>query len=355
MDAILQPLYDIFGFIVKLIYDTVGNYGVSVILFTILLRAALIPLGVSQFKNTIKQQGMSEEMKDLQRRYGTDKEKMQQAQMELYKKHGFNPLSGCLPSILQMLIIWPVYRIISAPLVHMMGVAKNAIGTVTLTDKVVSDSTGILKILLNNVQDGVVTPLLTVVQAQQAQTFNLPLIDALRNNAAAFKQVVDAGLMKAEQLLDLTFLGLNLGKVPSYDTKLIFGADTMGTYLPLLLIPVIAVVTTWLSMKITQSFMPGAKKKDPDEAARAKNNPAKKGQDAPDPSAGMMKGMQYFLPLFTLMISFTTPAALGLYWIVNNVMSIFQQYLLYKTIGKKQPVAIPATTDASGKPPASKK
>jgi YidC/Oxa1 family membrane protein insertase len=350
MDAILQPLYTVFGFIVKFLFDFVGNYGIAVILFTILLRAALIPLGLNQFKNTIKQQGMAEEQKDIQRRYANDKEKLQQAQMELYQKHGFSPFSGCLPSILQLIIIWPVYRIISAPLIHVMGVAKDAIGSVAF-DKAgaVTASSGIAKILYD-------LHLITNTQATQAQMFNLPLVDALKNSTEALGQAVSQGLMKASQLLDLTFLGMNLGKVPTYQPATLFGPE-MGTWLPLMAIPILAVITTWLSMRITQSMMPGAKsaKQKKEEAERAKKNPAKKGQEGPDPSAGMMKGMQYFLPLFTLWISFTTPAALGLYWIINNVMSIVQQYVLYNTVGKKTPVPVaPSATDASNKTPAVK-
>ena len=341
MDAIFQPLYDFFGFIVKFLLDNLKDYGVAIILFTVLLRAALIPLGVNQFKNTIKQQGMNEDLKDLKRRYGNDKEKLQHAQMELYQKHGFNPLSGCLPSIIQLVIIWPVYRIISAPLVHVMGVTKVHIGNAT---------SGIAQILLN-------AGLINASQAAQAQTFNLPLINALKMHTdaavAALNQVYTQGLMKADQLLNLHSFGLDLGIVPTYDTGKLFGAD-MGTYLPLLIIPILAVVTTFLSMKVTQSMLPNAKKKT-DAEAGSKNNPAKKGQDTPDPSAGMMKGMQYFMPLFTLIISFTTPAALGVYWIINNIMSIVQQYVLSHIVTKKAPAAVVVKANDAGSAPTSKR
>lgn len=354
MDAILQPLYSFFGIIVKFLYDLMGhNYGLAVVVFTILLRAALIPLGVNQFKNSIKQQGMSTELRDIQLRYKNDKEKLQQAQMELYQKHGFSPFSGCLPSILQLIIIWPVYRIISAPLVHIMGVAKDKIGSVVL-DKAgaITSASGIAKILYD-------LGLINASQAAQAQTFNLPLIDALHKSADALNQAISQGLMRADQLLSLNFLGLNLGLVPSYQPAQLFGAATLGTYLPLLAIPLLAVITTFLSMKVTQSFMPGAKDAktraaEKAERERAKNNPAKKGQESADPSAGMMKGMQWFMPLFTLMISFTTPAALGVYWVVNNVMSIVQQYVLFKTVGKKQLAVAAAKASAAASSPASK-
>ena len=354
MDAIFQPLYFVFGYVMRFLFDLFSSYGVAVILFTILLRAALIPLGVNQYKNTAKQQGMTEELNDLKRRYGTDKEKMQQAQMELYQKHGFNPLSGCLPSILQLVIIWPVYRIISAPLIHMMGVAKEAIGTASIdkaTGLIAESSSGIAKILFQ-------MKLITETQAQQAEMFNLPVIEALRTSAEAMSQAVSAGFIKAEQLLSLNFLGMNLGLIPTYDTSKLFGAE-IGTWLPLMVIPILAVVTTWLSMKVSQSTMPNAKsKKDKEEAERANRNPAKKGQaggSEPDPSAGMMKGMQYFMPIFTLWISFTTPAALGLYWIINNIMSMVQQYILYNIVTKKTQKALPAAAAATDKtPPATK-
>ena len=102
----------------------------------------------------------------------------------------------------------------------MMGVAKEAIGTASIdkaTGLVAEASTGIAKILLQ-------MKLITETQAQQAQMFNLPVIEALRTSAEAMSQAVSAGFLKAEQLLSLNFLGMNLGLIPTYEPSRLFGA-----------------------------------------------------------------------------------------------------------------------------------
>jgi len=313
---ILDPLYQAFGFVMRTLYDVFNNFGVVIIIFTILLRAFMIPLGIKQFKGTIKQQSMSKELDDIKRRYSNNKEELTKAQQALYAKTGFSPLSGCLPSIVQLIIIWPVYRIISAPLVHIAGVpVENITG---------ADGLAAMAKKLGLISDSVVS---------QAARMNIPILNKLNESVAFLTQALDSGLIKLNQLIDLNFFGMNLGLNPTYKPELIFG-DQMSTYLPLLLIPILSVTTTFISLKVTQWTAPNRKQIQEDKE-RAKKNPAKASQDAPDPTASMTKGMTWFMPLFTLWISFTLPAAMGLYWIVGNIMSMVQQFLLYSFITKR--------------------
>jgi YidC/Oxa1 family membrane protein insertase len=321
----LDPLYRAFGFLMRYLYDWFQNFGVVIILFTILLRAVMIPLGIKQYKGTVKQQGMSKELEEIRRRYANNKEELQKAQQELYSKHGFSPLAGCLPSIVQLIIIWPVYRIISAPLVHITGVAKESIGKLVV-DNGVTTVTGLTKIVYD-------MGLMTESAAKNAEMMNIPIVNALNENAAVLSQALNEGLIKVGQLIDLNFLGLNLGLNPTYKPDVLFGNE-MSTYLPLLIIPILAVVTTWTSLKVSQWTAPN-RKQIQEEKERASKNPAKKAQETPDPTAGMSKGMAWFMPLFTLWITFTMPAAMGLYWVIANIMSMVQQYLLYFLISKR--------------------
>jgi YidC/Oxa1 family membrane protein insertase len=324
----LDPLYTAFGYVMRLLYDVFQNYGVVIIIFTILLRAVMIPLGVKQYKSTIAQQGMSKELEEIKRRYGSNKEELQKAQQALYAQKGFSPLAGCLPSIIQLIIIWPVYRIISAPLVHIMGVSTANIGTFVEANgtKVV---TGLTKIVYD-------LGLMTDAAAKSTGIMNIPIVNALNDNVEVLSKALNQGLIKVSQLIDLDFLGMNLGLNPTYKPDLLFGSE-MSTYLPLLLIPILSVVTTWLSLKVSQWTAPNRKQLK-EEAERAKKNPAKNAQKAPDPTAGMTKGMTWFMPLFTLWITFTMPAAMGLYWVIGNIMSMVQQYILYFLIAKRSEV-----------------
>ena len=325
--GILDPLYWVFGHVMRFLYDVFNNFGIVIIIFTIMLRAIMIPLGVKQYKGTIKQQGMSKELEDIKRRYGNNKEELQKAQQALYSKHGFSPLAGCLPSIVQLIIIWPVYRMISAPLHRIMNVPLEAIGKL--------DNEGVATGLTKIVYD---LGLITEQAAKNAEMMNIPILNALNNSVEVMSKALNEGLIKVNQLIDLNFLGLNLGLNPTYKLWTL-SADEMKIYLPLIIIPILAVVTTWLSMKVSQWTAPNRKQLE-EEKERAKKNPAKSAQDAPDPSAGMTKGMTWFMPLFTLWITFTMPAAMGMYWVVGNLMSMAQQYLFHFLISKRAEVKV---------------
>ncbi|MDD4717391.1 MAG: YidC/Oxa1 family membrane protein insertase [Eubacteriales bacterium] len=325
--GLLDPLYWVFGHVMRFLYDVFNNFGIVIIIFTILLRAVMIPLGVKQYKGTIKQQGMNKELEDIKRRYGNNKEELQKAQQELYTKHGFSPLAGCLPSIVQLIIIWPVYRMISAPLVRIMGVPLDAIGKLSND----GTATGLTKIVYD-------LGLMTEQAAKNAEMMNIPIVNALNNSVEVMSKALNEGLIKVGQLIDLNFLGLNLGLNPTYKPAVLFG-DEMGTYLPLLIIPILSVVTTWFSMKVSQWTAPNRKQLK-EEKERSKKNPAKSAQEAPDPSAGMTKGMTWFMPLFTLWITFTMPAAMGMYWVVGNLMSMAQQFILYFLISKRAEIKV---------------
>jgi YidC/Oxa1 family membrane protein insertase len=94
------------------IYSFVGNFGIAIILFTLLIRLVTFPLTRSQIKGTTAMQDMqkSPEFLKLKKKYKDDKQKLQQAQMELYKEKGINPLGSCLPTLIQFPIIIGLYR-----------------------------------------------------------------------------------------------------------------------------------------------------------------------------------------------------------------------------------------------------
>lgn len=94
------------------IYDLLGdNFGLAIIVFTALIRVVTLPLTLQQQKSTQKMQEMqqSKAWVDLQKKYKDDKQKLQQEQMKLYQEVGFNPLSGCLPTLIQLPIIFGLY------------------------------------------------------------------------------------------------------------------------------------------------------------------------------------------------------------------------------------------------------
>ena len=112
-------LSKIFGYILNFLYELINNYGIAIIIFSILLRLILIPITIKQQKSMKKTAKMQGKMKELQEKYKNNPEKLNQATIELYKKENFSPLSGCFSGILQILIILSVFWLVSKPLTYM--------------------------------------------------------------------------------------------------------------------------------------------------------------------------------------------------------------------------------------------
>ncbi|MDD3866743.1 MAG: YidC/Oxa1 family membrane protein insertase [Clostridia bacterium] len=318
--GIMDPLYTAFGWFMRLLYDLVGNYGVVIIIFTLFIRLLMFPMGLNQQKNTFKQQALQGEIAEIRRLYPDDKEMQSKLQMELYKKHGASPLAGCLPAILQLIIIWPIFRIIQAPLRHIMNVPED-----NLTQ---------IGEFLHGLTNSAGEPLIAEAAVGRAATMNIPLINALNDNGAALAQVVNRGLLKLSDMLDVEFLGMNLGLTPTWKPALLFADDTWRSYVPLLVFPVLVLITTLIQMRITRLTMPNRKKKAEDKA-REQVNPARAGQTPEDKSESMMKSMNVLMPIFMLWTTFSLPAAMGLYWIVGNIMMILQSVVIYFIFTKK--------------------
>src|ERR687883_1344414 len=100
---VLQPLIDFFEGILKFFHDTAGlSWGASIIALTIVVRAALVPLTVKQFRSMQALARLQPEIKKLQARYKDDRQRMNQEMMKFYQEHKVNPLSSCLPVLLQL-------------------------------------------------------------------------------------------------------------------------------------------------------------------------------------------------------------------------------------------------------------
>lgn len=111
LDFLAKPL----GMLLKLIFDMVGNYGYSIIIFTILTKIILLPLNIKQTESTKKMNEINPKMKEIQEKYKNDKEKLNEKLMELYKEHNYNPAAGCLPMLIQMPIIFALFYVIQQP------------------------------------------------------------------------------------------------------------------------------------------------------------------------------------------------------------------------------------------------
>lgn len=266
LDFITVP----FGKFLYFIYETLAfkNYGLAIILFTIVIRVALLPLTIKQYKSTSKMQEVQPLIQDIQRKYKNDKEKLNAELMKVYQENKVNPAGGCLPLLIQMPILFALFYAISRPLTYMLG----------MKDQIAS--------------------LLTKYGITGRVAY--PEIE-----------IIKAAGKAGEPLINMNFLGLNLGNVPTWHVDKLF-SDPM--YLGLFLIPILAVGTTYLSTKLSM---------------------AKAAQGA---GSSMNNTMMLIGPLMTLLFSFQFPAGMGLYWIIGNLVQITQQLYLNKYVLKKKEV-----------------
>lgn len=289
------------GFIIEFIYNLVQNYGFSIIIFTVLIKLILMPLAVKSQKAMRKQQKIQPYMMELQQKYANDKEKLQQETMKLYKENNISMTGGCLPLLIQFPILIGLYRVIQKPLTYLLGVDFKLTETLSRVTEIMTRMTA--------EHADIIGKLSTATAEQVANNSQIQLS----------KWVSILNGPNDPWVINFGFLGLDLSVVPSVSVNYILSGKFM--YLDrvlLILIPLIAILTTWLSMKQSQKMT---------------QMPKNAQQD--NPAASMNKSMNVMMPIMTGIFTFTLPSGLGLYWIVSNLMQILQQYLLNQYFKKK--------------------
>jgi YidC/Oxa1 family membrane protein insertase len=115
MNASLGIFATPLGWLLNFIYTLVGQYGLAIIIFTVLVRLCLFPLYATQIKSSLRMQELQPKIKNLQNKYANDKQLMQQKMMEFYKEEGYNPMRGCLPLVIQMPILMGLFMLLRNP------------------------------------------------------------------------------------------------------------------------------------------------------------------------------------------------------------------------------------------------
>jgi YidC/Oxa1 family membrane protein insertase len=266
----------------------------------------MIPLNIKSQKSMLKMQALSGKQAELQRKYGDDKEKYQEALMQMQKENGAGGLSGCLLPFLQLIFIWPIFRIVSGPLIYLSEVSRENIDLMIALGKSMGDK--------------VIGPVVN-------QMNHIGLVKALSENTQFLTECVKRGFLRMDQMVDLHFLGMDLTMTPAWNPKLYI--QDPKTYFPLLIFPILVLATSIISMELTKVMKPGYKE-EKEAKQREKNNPARKGQSGTDDAtANSMKLMTWMMPAVMLWTTFTMPAAMGLYWVVGSLMGILTQIIVY--------------------------
>ena len=288
-----------FGWLLSQLYQFTNNYGVAMILFAILVKIILAPISAKSKKSSMKMSRMTPRLKALQEKYANDPKKQNEAVQALYKEEGVSMGGGCLWGFIPLLILFPLYTVIRQPIVYMLGESLE-----------------------------VAEQMVAVVREQAPTLFTQndfydQIIAArhLGDYAAAIQDAVPAVNEAVLINMDFNFLGIDLGAQPSFNVFAweAFNWATIGLFLIPMLSAGSQVFSMWLSMRMNNSVI--TNEKGIQDAEAAKNSQANQ----------TSKTMMWMMPLMSLWIGFTVPAALSLYWFIQGIVSLaLDTYLTQK-------------------------
>ena len=284
----MSSISSLFGYILNFIYELVKNYGLAIILFSILLKIVLLPLSIKQQKTMKKTAKIQEKVKELQEKYKNDQMKMNQEMMDLYKRENLSPFSGCLSSIIQIIILFAMFGLVRSPLTYMK------------------------KIDINMINDYKMEMQQELGENNMSMTY--PEISIL-------KYVNNTKTEEDPLYINMDFFGLDLSNIPQENLQ------NPTVYI----IPALYVITSVVSMKITTKMTESnTKNKDIIEIKNEENKEKNKEPDPQDMAVQMNKSMSWFMPIMSVSISIIAPLGLALYWLVNNILMIAERLIINK-------------------------
>ena len=289
-----QFFANIFGYVLNFINNFVGNYGLAIILFTVLIKIIMLPLSIKQQRTMKKSAKLQEKMKVLQFKYKNDPEKLNREMMDLYKKENMSPFSGCLSSIMQFILLISIFYMVRCPLTYMERIDKTQIDTYVQQLKEEEMS----------------------VNSAYSEIDIIREIDYLR-----VKFPEDETLNKIN--LNMNFCGLDLSKIPQ---------QNLGDW-TVYIIPILYIISTFISMRITTSMQNKDKKNDGViDITENKEEKEEEKNEMEDAMAQSNKMMSWMMPIMSVSISLVAPLGLALYWLVNNILMIGERLVLDKVI-----------------------
>ena len=329
---------NLFGYVLNFLYEFVGNYGWAIILFSVLVKILMLPISINQQKTMKKSQKINDEMKQIQFKYKNDPEKMNQEVMALYKREKLSPFSGCFSAIVQIILLFAVFYLVRSPLTYMKKVDS---GVIEKLESVVQEqgSSGNYKEIAvinymnklenennqseeqqnngNNQAEEQQNSENNQTQEQpnnenQEQTSNE---ENNKNTETEEKETFNINDYKDQAYINMEFLGLDLSKVPTED---------LGD-LKVLIIPALYVISSFISIKLSTNTT--KKKKDEKLIGDGKETKVEEEYDAMEQAN---KSMSWFMPLMSISIACIAPLGLALYWLINNILMIFERIFLNK-------------------------
>ena len=288
MMSIFNFFGSVLGYLLWFLYTVFKNYGIAIILFTIIVKALMFPFSIKSQKSMAAQSRLASKQQELQKKYAKDQMKYNEELQKLYEKEGVNPGGGCLTTLLPFPIMLGIYYSVIYPLSNTLHIAKDTISQAT---EFVSKIPGI---------------------ASTNQYVELEIVknfDALKDHLTMFS---------ADDVQKIEFFGKGF---KCFGLDLLASPNTSSFASMLWIIPVLALVTYWGQSFVMQKLQPTQQ------------------QGA---GQGCMKVMMYGMPLLSAYWAYIMPAAVGFYWIISALVGFAQTLITHKYFspsGKRRPLS----------------
>ena len=329
---------NLFGYVLNFLYGFVGNYGWAIILFSVIVKIIMLPISINQQKTMKKSQKINDEMKQIQFKYKNDPEKLNQEVMALYKREKLSPFSGCFSAIVQIILLFAVFYLVRSPLTYMKKVDSEVINKMEAVVQEQGNASNYKEIAVINYMNKLEGKSADSVSEEEKNgenqesengensenentqnnenTQSQEQTNSEENTETEEKDTFNINDYKDQAYINMEFLGLDLSKVPTED---------LGD-LKVLIIPALYVISSFISIKLSTNTTL-KKKKDEKLIGDGKETKVEEEYDAMEQAN---KSMSWFMPLMSISIACIAPLGLALYWLVNNILMIFERLFLNK-------------------------
>ena len=268
---------NIFGWVLKFFYDLFQNYGIAIIVFSVCIKLILFPISIKQQKTMKKSVKVQEKVKELQNKYSNNPEKLNQEILELYKNEKMNPFSGCFSAIIQFVLLISIFYLVRSPLTYMKK-----------------------------------------VDSQIIEDYKTQISEESKNSAYPEIAIIQQFGNQDENVnINMNLFGLDLSAIPS---------NNLTNY-KALIIPALYVLTTFISLKLTNNMQ---------NSNNNKENGENNEKDEMDAVIQANKSMTLFMPILSISIAIVAPLGLALYWLTNNILMIIERLILNKFFNKDE-------------------
>ncbi len=331
---IIGPIATLLGYLMNGIFTVLNkigipNIGLSIIIFVLIIYLCMMPLTVKQQKFSKLQSKMSPELQAINKKYQGKKDEnsimaMNEEQKAVYKKYGVSPTGSCLQLIIQMPILLALYRVIYNIPAYVPAV-KNVFTELVSKLTTMNGASEFLQTFQN--ASYYAKQFESEAFAAGGEVMSNTFIDVLNKASTAEWMSLADKFPSLSSLVQSTydtlhqynnFLGLNIANSPWYTMKEAFGSGQYLLVIGALLIPVLAALSQFLSVKL----MPQS------------NTNQSSGNETADSMMASMKMMNYMMPIMSAILCFTLPAGMGIYWVAGSVIRCVQQIVINRHIDK---------------------